>query len=258
MKNSYNPYIVALIKGENVNSEISFRKKDNNHIKNFEKYLPQTGQKIKLIFKDLITEVHMGVDQKCLSSPIDKKGSKNGKPVMLTQKDLIKNLSLEENDKVHFSITQNGKVFHHVKTIKENGQIYFNNINENKINDLADKGLNAEEILFEESENLFEGAKKLVIINAYERNPKARSLCLKHWGTKCSVCEIVFEKVYGELGKGFIHVHHLIPVSQIGKSYQIDPISDLRPVCPNCHAMIHLKNPPMTIEEIKKVINASR
>jgi 5-methylcytosine-specific restriction protein A len=50
----------------------------------------------------------------------------------------------------------------------------------------------------------------------------------------------------------------LIPVAQIGKSYQIDPISDLRPVCPNCHAMIHLKNPPMTIDKMKELINASR
>ncbi|MFA7132931.1 MAG: hypothetical protein WC108_06495, partial [Bacteroidales bacterium] len=81
----------------------------------------------------------------------------------------------------------------------------------------------SEEISNEESEDLYEGAKKTVIVNAYERNPKARSLCLEHWGTKCSVCGFDFEKKYGEIGQGFIHVHHLIPVSQIGKSYQIDP-----------------------------------
>lgn len=115
-----------------------------------------------------------------------------------------------------------------------------------------------EEISTEESEDLIEGAKKTVTINAYERNPKARSLCLEYWGTKCAVCGFDFEKVYGDIGKGFIHVHHLIPVSQIGKSYQIDPISDLRPVCPNCHAMIHLKKPQMTIDEMKELINASR
>lgn len=119
-------------------------------------------------------------------------------------------------------------------------------------NKLTGIELITEEISIEESEGLHEGAKKTIIINAYERNPKARSLCLKHWGTKCTICGFDFEKVYGKIGQGFIHVHHLIPISQIGKSYQIDPIKDLRPVCPNCHAMIHLKKPPMNIDEIKK------
>ncbi|MBK8806257.1 MAG: HNH endonuclease [Bacteroidales bacterium] len=73
----------------------------------------------------------------------------------------------------------------------------------------------------------------------------------------CVVCGFDFEKVYGEIGKGFIHVHHLIPVSQIGKSYQINPISDLRPICPNCHAMIHLKNSPREIDEMRELINVS-
>lgn len=125
-------------------------------------------------------------------------------------------------------------------------------------NDLTGVELISEEFSAQESNNLFEGAKKAVTINAYERNPKARNLCLKHWGTKCSVCGFDFETKYGKIGKGFIHVHHLIPVAQIGKSYQIDPISDLRPVCPNCHSMIHSKNPPYTIDEIREIINASR
>lgn len=125
-------------------------------------------------------------------------------------------------------------------------------------NKLTGIELISEEFSIEESEDLFEGAKKTVTINAFERNPKARSRCLENWGTKCIICGFDFEKIYGDIGKGFIHVHHLIPVAQIGKSYQIDPISDLRPVCPNCHSMIHMKNPPMTINEMKELINASR
>ncbi len=118
-------------------------------------------------------------------------------------------------------------------------------------NNLTGVELISEEISIEDSENLIEGAKKTVTVNSYERNPKARIRCLEHWGTKCVVCGFDFEKTYGEIGKGFIHVHHLIPVAKIGKSYQIDPISDLRPVCPNCHAMIHLKNPPLSLEELE-------
>jgi 5-methylcytosine-specific restriction enzyme A len=55
----------------------------------------------------------------------------------------------------------------------------------------------------------------------------------------------------GDIGKGFIHVHHLTQLSDIGQGYEVDPVKDLRPVCPNCHAMLHKKNPPYTIDEIK-------
>ena len=68
------------------------------------------------------------------------------------------------------------------------------------------------------------------------------------------VCNFNFEKTYGDIGKGFIHVHHLNQISTIGEGYQINPIEDLRPVCPNCHAMLHQKNPPYPIDELKEMI----
>ncbi|MDP2097612.1 MAG: HNH endonuclease [Methylobacter sp.] len=102
---------------------------------------------------------------------------------------------------------------------------------------------------------LFEGIKRTITVNSYERNPKARETCIKHWKAICAVCEFDFKKIYGELGNDFIHVHHLIPVSQIGKTYQVDPINDLSPVCPNCHAMLHKQEPPLTIDELKNIIN---
>ena len=72
----------------------------------------------------------------------------------------------------------------------------------------------------------------------------------------CSVCGTDFHKMYGELGKGFIHVHHIVPISMIGKEYKLDPIKDLVPVCPNCHAMLHRgeDGKVLTIEELKKII----
>lgn len=111
-----------------------------------------------------------------------------------------------------------------------------------------------DELPTETTEELFEGIKKTVIVNSYERNPKARQLCIKHWEAICAVCSIDFEKIYGEIGKGFIHVHHLTPVSKIGKTYQVDPINDLIPVCPNCHSMLHRQEPPFTIDELKKIM----
>lgn len=105
-------------------------------------------------------------------------------------------------------------------------------------------------------EELMEGSVRRVTVNAYERNPEARRICIEHYGAICRICGFYFEKTYGEIGKGFIHVHHLKEISEIGKAYQIDPINDLLPVCPNCHAIIHKRTPPYTIEEVKKFLRS--
>jgi predicted HNH restriction endonuclease len=99
-----------------------------------------------------------------------------------------------------------------------------------------------------------EGAIRKVLVNAYERDPKARQKCIDYYGLSCSVCNFNFGQVFGELGEGFIHVHHLRPISEIGEEYVVDPIEDLRPVCPNCHAMIHRRSPPLSIQEIKNLL----
>ncbi|HBS12901.1 MAG TPA: hypothetical protein DEO36_10245 [Flavobacteriaceae bacterium] len=93
-------------------------------------------------------------------------------------------------------------------------------------------------------------------VTKYERDPKARKKCIEHYGYSCSVCSFNFEKVYGEVGKDFIHVHHLQPVSTAGEG-EIDPIIDLRSVCPNCHAMIHRRKKPFSIEELKEIMKNS-
>ncbi len=103
-----------------------------------------------------------------------------------------------------------------------------------------------------------EGATKQVTVNVYERSVKARRACLNEYGYICSVCGFDFEKVFGAIGNGFIHVHHLIDLASIGKEYKVNPKDDLRPVCPNCHAMLHKSKPAYSIEELKKVISARR
>ncbi|MDM8521837.1 HNH endonuclease [Desulfococcaceae bacterium HSG8] len=101
-----------------------------------------------------------------------------------------------------------------------------------------------------------EGAVRRVSVNAYERDKEARQKCIDHYGSACSVCGFDFDKTFGERDKGFIHVHHLIPVSEIAEEYEVDPVEDLRPVCPNCHAMIH-RRPPLSIEEIRTLLNSA-
>lgn len=105
---------------------------------------------------------------------------------------------------------------------------------------------------------LYEGLKQTISVNKYERNNLARAICLDKYGFKCQVCDFDFEKNYGEIGKEFIHVHHIIPISEIGKEYKINPERDLVPVCPNCHSMIHRnKKRVLTLNELKEKIKIS-
>jgi 5-methylcytosine-specific restriction protein A len=103
-----------------------------------------------------------------------------------------------------------------------------------------------------------EGSQCIALINKYERNPINRFLCLKIYGYKCNVCQISFEKTYGDIGKGYIHVHHIIPVSNMGAKYMVDPVKELIPVCPNCHAMLHITNPPLSTSELRKRLEETR
>lgn len=104
-----------------------------------------------------------------------------------------------------------------------------------------------------DDQEYYEGAAKTVKINRYERNAKAGAACIRHYGPKCYVCKFSFT-TYGDAFNGFIHVHHLCSLASIGKNYVIDPVADLRPVCPNCHAIIHRRVPCFSIEEVRKML----
>ena len=102
--------------------------------------------------------------------------------------------------------------------------------------------------------NYPEGDKTQITVNAYERNPEARRKCIKHYGAVCYVCGFDFADTYGDIGRGYIHVHHLTPFAGRSGPRRTDPVSDLRPVCPNCHSMLHRRNPPIPIATLKDII----
>jgi len=106
----------------------------------------------------------------------------------------------------------------------------------------------------QESEAYYEGATQKVSVNTYERNPEARKRCIEYYGTDCQICGINLGKTYGKVGEDFTHVHHIIPLSEIGAEYEVDPIADLRPVCPNCHAIIHRRKPAYSADEVKEFL----
>jgi len=99
---------------------------------------------------------------------------------------------------------------------------------------------------------LYEGDPRKASITARQRSAQARKRCLENYGYDCTVCGFNFEQRYGDIGKGYIHVHHLTPLVKVEGIQKINPIEDLRPVCPNCHAMLHSCDHEVSIEELKK------
>jgi 5-methylcytosine-specific restriction protein A len=113
-----------------------------------------------------------------------------------------------------------------------------------------------EESIEPNPEGLPEGACIRVEVNRYERNRLNRVACLEIHGTNCKACGFNFGKTYGALAEGFIHVHHIVPVSELGGSYIINPARDLVPLCPNCHAIAHLRTPPFEVSEIAELLKS--
>ncbi|MDE2677223.1 MAG: HNH endonuclease [Gemmatimonadota bacterium] len=105
-----------------------------------------------------------------------------------------------------------------------------------------------------EKDDYQEGDVQRVTVNRYERDPKARARCIDHHGLRCAVCDLSFEERYGDPGKGFIHVHHKRPLHRRRASKSVDPKTDLIPVCPNCHAMLHRHDPPYDVEQLRGML----
>lgn len=95
-----------------------------------------------------------------------------------------------------------------------------------------------------------EGKSRTVTSKTYDRNPQARQACISYYGYDCAVCGFNFRELYGDIGATYIEVHHLRQIADIGEEYLIDPVRDLRPVCANCHRMLHRSRPALSIEEL--------
>lgn len=105
----------------------------------------------------------------------------------------------------------------------------------------------------EVSDSHWEGARRSVCVNSFERSPKARAACIEQHGSKCAICCLDFAEEYGTEFQGFIHVHHLVPLAEIDERYKVDPQKDLLPVCPNCHAVLHFGRKTRTPEEVREL-----
>ncbi len=99
-----------------------------------------------------------------------------------------------------------------------------------------------------------EGGTKRVEISIPERSASARLACIRHHGSVCFVCGFDFGRFYGGLAEGFIEVHHRKQISESSGSRAVDAVSDLIPLCANCHRVVHLSNPPIDVEALKEEI----
>ncbi len=90
----------------------------------------------------------------------------------------------------------------------------------------------------------------------YERDRRNRAAAIAIWGCKCQACGLDFGDTYGDVAEGFIEVHHTTPVSELEPGTIIDPTEDLVPLCPNCHAVAHRRDPPFTVTEIRELLES--
>lgn len=106
-----------------------------------------------------------------------------------------------------------------------------------------------------ECESRSEGRKKKYYTTRYERDGRNRKEAIRIHGTKCMICGFDYEKVYGELGKGYIEVHHIKPLASQDEEVAVNPETDLICVCANCHRMLHrYRNYIISVEELRNLI----
>ncbi len=101
-----------------------------------------------------------------------------------------------------------------------------------------------------------EGNLIIAVEKRYERSQLLRKLAIQYHGHNCVVCGFSFEIFYGDVGKGFIHIHHIERLADKGRRL-INPKVDLIPVCPNCHAMLHSKIPPLMPTELQLLLRSN-
>lgn len=187
---------------------------------------------------------------------IGKNLSWEGKPKININQSTIKKMisgdhqihifTIEDNKNVNFIYQEEGKAL----KVKDTVPVTILWAFEDYLQDV----IHLDEDEFFEKHSLYEASYKTVKVNVYERNEETRDKCLECHGYNCSICGFDFYTIYGEVGKNFIHVHHIIPLYKINKEYKIDPINDLIPICPNCHAMIHRRKPELSVDELKNHI----
>lgn len=105
-----------------------------------------------------------------------------------------------------------------------------------------------------------EEKKRYIRHNRIERHSGASKIAKVVHGYTCKGCDFDFEKTYGEIGKGFIEAHHLTPLASLpeGKPVPMDPATDFAVLCSNCHRMVHRRLEPLSVPELRHLLERER
>jgi 5-methylcytosine-specific restriction protein A len=71
----------------------------------------------------------------------------------------------------------------------------------------------------------------------------------------CQACDLDFSERYGRRGKGFIECHHTKPLAESGPT--VTRLGDLILLCSNCHRMVHLRSPMLSLAELRALCKVS-
>lgn len=104
----------------------------------------------------------------------------------------------------------------------------------------------------------FEGVERRVFRLLRSRNPTARAECIAFHGTRCACCSKRLSDIYGPIAKDYVQVHHRKPIHKARGRRAVDPKADLCPVCPNCHIVLHLRKPELSVEQLCAIVNRHR
>ena len=103
-----------------------------------------------------------------------------------------------------------------------------------------------------------EGSRCTVELDRFERSQAAREACIAAHGVVCSICGFDFGKAYGPRFSGIVQVHHIVPLSVVDSEHDVDPVTDLITVCPNCHVALHSKHGGVyTPGELRDIMGAA-
>jgi 5-methylcytosine-specific restriction protein A len=68
----------------------------------------------------------------------------------------------------------------------------------------------------------------------------------------CEACDLDFGERYGRRGEGFIECHHTQPLAESGET--VTRLDDLMLLCSNCHRMVHLRRPMLSIDDLRSAL----
>lgn len=104
-----------------------------------------------------------------------------------------------------------------------------------------------------------EGAIREITQELQYRNPNLKKKAVQIRGAKCEACGFDYEECYGDIGAGYIEIHHLLPLSQSEKKTISLSIEDVVLVCANCHRMLHHNGiEPIPIKKLQYIVKHQR